>query len=79
MSHLISKLLEKTKQKQEDESDKIEMLKKIEMRVHFLFEAREHIANGKDTKKTLEDKEAELHKQRRDRKIFTKKQVEKRT
>jgi hypothetical protein len=48
------------------------MLKKIEMKVHFLFEAREYIAST-DKKKSLDDMEADLHKARRNKKIENKK------
>ena len=52
------------------------MLKKIEMKVHFLTEARIFIA-GSDKSKNLDEMEADMHKARRNKKIENKKLLDK--
>lgn len=46
LSFLISNILEKIGIKQEDQSDKLEMLRKIEQRLNYLSEARDYIGAG---------------------------------
>ena len=57
------------------ESDKIEILRKIEQRLNFLSEAREYIAAG-DKRKSLDDREKELHIKRKEKNIDRKKALE---
>eukprot|EP00347_Sterkiella_histriomuscorum_P006295 403353317 len=72
LSSLISSVLEKVGIKQEDQSDKLEMLRKIDHKLDYLVEAKEHIANG-PKRKDLEKKEQELHNQRKAERIERKK------
>ncbi|CDW82053.1 UNKNOWN [Stylonychia lemnae] len=75
LSTLISQLLEKAGIKQEDQSDKIEMLRKIDYKLEQLVEVREYIHQG-EKKKELEDKEKELHMIRKEENIKKKKAIE---
>ncbi|CDW84021.1 UNKNOWN [Stylonychia lemnae] len=75
LSSLISNLLEKVGIKQEDQSNKLEMIRKIEQKLLYLTEARDFIAIG-NKKKDLEKKEVELHNNRKQERIQKKKIVE---
>lgn len=75
LSNLISYFCEKAGIKHEDQSDKIEMLRKIELKLNFLVEAREHNLLG-NKKKDLEEKEKELHNYRKAENIKKKKAKE---
>ena len=74
LGELVSSLLNKIGMKQEDQSDKIEMLRKIEVKLNFLVEARGYIV--KTQLKDLNKMEFELHNERRDKKIKKKKAEE---
>ena len=62
---LITKLLEKIDLKQEDKSDIIEMLRKIEVRLDYLSEARDHIFGG-EKRENLIKEENRLYRARKD-------------
>lgn len=77
LGQLINSLLEKVGIKHDDQSDKIEMLRKIELRLNFLCAARDYIYNS-NQKKELEEKEKELHVKRKEENIKKKKAREQR-
>eukprot|EP00347_Sterkiella_histriomuscorum_P005172 403357620 len=68
LNSLISIILEKAGIKQDDQTDKIEMLRKIEQKLNYLAEAKDYIANG-NKKKDLDVKEKELHIMRKEQNI----------
>lgn len=74
LTTLISKILETLDIQYDDQGDKIEMLRRIEMQLNHLCEARDDIASKK--KKELDDKEAKLHAERRQQRIEKKKMEE---
>lgn len=75
LASLILTLLNKTNNKQQEQTDEIEMLRKIELQLDILAEARDYIAGG-EKKKELSEKEQKLHNLRRDNKIKKKKEFE---
>lgn len=60
--------------KQEDQGDKIEMLRKIEHHLDFLSEARDYIHKIK--RKELEAEETKQHGERRGERLMKKKNIE---
>lgn len=71
---MIVSILDKAGIKHDDKSDKIEMLRKIELRLDYLVEARQHTEIRH--RKELEDKEKELHSRRKEENLKRKKAKE---
>ena len=72
LSQIIGTILDKVNIKQEDQSDKIDMLRKIEFQLNFLLEAKEYIKLG-PKRRELEDKMKELNTRHKEDRIKRKK------
>ena len=73
----IMDLLGLVEQKQDDTSNKLEMLRKIEVSIQESIDTRNNLEKDKEMKARVGDKEKEIEKIRKDRKTLAKKMKQK--